>query len=206
MPGKGSMPAIPKVLATYTVSRPNQEVTMSRERMNRVWTGVLHVRRAPLVTLLAMAALFATTLTIQAQSATPPAGACGGAAGTATAGSSTPSAGQCVEIGMMDIYFTPNLVTIPANTPVTIMLPNKGATMHNFSITDHKNPDLPNLNISVDVNPGETKSVEINAQPGTYYFFCNVPGHEAAGMFGYLEVKPDATISASSATVTPRAG
>jgi uncharacterized cupredoxin-like copper-binding protein len=180
---------------------------MNRERTDWSWLQVLHVRRAPVVALLAIVALFVGTLNIQAQSATPPAGACAGAAGTPAAGSqSTPSAGQCVTITSHDIFFAPNLVTIPAKTDVTIMLPNEGSTMHNFSITDHKNPDLPNLNISVDINPGETKSVVVNAEPGTYYFFCDVPGHEQAGMFGYLQVQPDAAISAESATVTPRAG
>jgi uncharacterized cupredoxin-like copper-binding protein len=163
--------------------------------------------RVPVAALLVAVALVAGTLNIQAQSATPPAGACPTAAGTATVGSqATPSAEKRVTIVSHDIFFAPNLVTIPAKTDVTAVLTNEGVTMHNFSITDHKNPDLPNLNISVDINPGETKSVVVNAEPGTYYFFCNVPGHEPAGMFGYLQVEPDAAISAESATVTPRAG
>lgn len=180
---------------------------MRRERPDHARPQLFHVLQVPVIALLATVAMFAGTLNIHAQSATPPAGACAGAAGTATAGGqATPSAEKCVTLVSHDIFFAPNLVTIPAKTDVTVVLTNEGVTMHNFSITDHKNPDLPNLNISVDVNPGETKSVVVNAEPGTYYFFCNVPGHEAAGMFGYLQVEPDATISAESATVTPRAG
>src|SRR5262245_37499687 len=73
----------------------------------------------------------------------------------------TPVSGQtapkdCVVIGEFDIYFQPNLVTIPADTPVRVVLPNHGATAHNFSITDHGNPGLQNLNISVDTNAGQT--------------------------------------------------
>ena len=112
----------------------------------------------------------------------------------------------CVVIGEYDIYFKPNLVTIPADTPVRVVLPNHGATLHNFSITDHENPGLKNLNISVDTDPGKTSETTINAPEGTYYFFCNQPGHEQAGMFGYLDVKKDAQITTSAATVTPRAG
>jgi nitrite reductase (NO-forming) len=173
------------------------------------WPLVVCLRRAIALSVLVLLSSLAWVFDGGAQSSTPPAGgaACVGAAGTATAATqSTPSAGQCVTITSHDIYFSPNLVTIPANTPVTIMLPNEGVTLHNFSITDHRNPDLPNLNIDVDINAGDTQSTEVNADPGAYYFYCNVPGHEAAGMFGYLQVEPDASISAESATVTPRAG
>ena len=125
-------------------------------------------------------------------------------AATPTSGQTTPK--DCVVIGEYDIYFQPNLVTIPADTPVRIVLPNHGATAHNFSITDHGNPGLKNLNISVDIQPGETKTVTVNAPAGSYYFFCDQPGHEQAGMRGYLIVEAGAEISGEEATVTPRAG
>jgi uncharacterized cupredoxin-like copper-binding protein len=92
-------------------------------------------------------------------------------------------------ITMVDIAFKQKEFTIPANTDVTVTLDNTGATMHNFSITDHNNSGVKNLNISVDVQPGETKTVTINAPAGDYYYFCNVPGHEAAGMYGTMHVK-----------------
>jgi cytochrome c oxidase subunit II len=130
----------------------------------------------------------------------PTAEASPGASPAATTG------GQTAEIGMYDINFNPNVITIPADTPVPITITNHGVTMHNFSITDHKNPNVTNLNISVNVNPGETKTVTVNAPAGTYYFYCDVPGHEAAGMFGYLEVKAGAAISTAEETVTPPAG
>ena len=79
--------------------------------------------------------------------------------------------------------------TIPADKDVKIILPNKGATLHNFSITDHKNENLPFDPIDVDIDPGATEEVTIKAPAGEYYFFCNVPGHEAAGMHGILTVK-----------------
>jgi plastocyanin len=92
-------------------------------------------------------------------------------------------------IEMVDIAFKPNDVTIPANTDVTVTLKNTGALPHNFSITDKNNPNVPNLNISVDVQPGQSQTVTINAPAGDYYFFCNVSGHEAAGMYGTLHVQ-----------------
>ena len=138
----------------------------------------------------------------QSSSATATAESCPPA--TPTSGTSTPN--LCVEIGEYDIYFKPNLATIPADTAVRVVLVNHGATTHNFSITDHKNPGLKNLNISVNTEPGKTSETTINAPEGTYYFFCNQPGHEQAGMIGYLTVTKDAKITSSEATVTPRAG
>ena len=85
-----------------------------------------------------------------------------------------------VTIVSHDIYFEPNAVTIASGAPVTISLPNEGMAPHNFAIDA--------LDISVDLAPGETKSVEINAEPGEYEFYCNVPGHREAGMVGVLTV------------------
>ena len=53
-------------------------------------------------------------------------------------------------------------------------------TLHNFSIDE--------LDIDVDIAPGATEEVVINAPAGTYEFYCNVPGHKAAGMLGTLTV------------------
>ena len=103
----------------------------------------------------------------------------------------TPSAAgnSALTLEMVDIAFNPTDLTIPANQDVVVTLTNNGAAAHNFSITDHENPNVANLNISVDVAAGETTTVTINAPAGDYYFFCNVAGHEAAGMHGTLHVQ-----------------
>jgi uncharacterized cupredoxin-like copper-binding protein len=168
-------------------------------------------RQGTLATVTGLAlSLVAVALVARAQPATPAAAGCPAAtpapspvatvaATSAAMPNATPVAERCVTIGMYDIYFQPKQVTIPANTPVTIVLANKGAAPHNFSITDHENRGVPNLNVSVDVQPGEVKEVTIQAPPGTYYFFCNVPGHEQAGMTGHLEVKVGAAIATGTA-------
>jgi mono/diheme cytochrome c family protein len=48
------------------------------------------------------------------------------------------------------------------------------------------------LNIPADptgVGTGGTSKVSANLKPGTYEFYCSVPGHEAGGMKGTLTVK-----------------
>jgi nitrite reductase (NO-forming) len=111
--------------------------------------------------------------------------------GAATpAGGATSAAGAAEDtLEMVDIDFNPNEFTIPANTDVTIHLPNNGQILHNLSIDDHNNPDVPNLGVDVDVEAGQSEDVTINAPAGDYYFYCNVPGHEAAGMFGTMHVE-----------------
>jgi outer membrane protein assembly factor BamB/S1-C subfamily serine protease/plastocyanin len=80
-----------------------------------------------------------------------------------------------------DIYFDPKAISIPAHTDVNISLPNEGVTLHNFAIDE--------FGINVDIPPGETKEVVINAPAGTYEYYCDIPGHKAAGMVGTLTIE-----------------
>jgi len=119
---------------------------------------------------------------VDATAATPAAGATPDAGGQeqAAAGAGA-GAGQTTEVTSQDIFFEPKELSIPANTDVTVSLPNKGTTAHNFSIDE--------LGISVDIAPGATEQTVINAPAGTYEYYCNVPGHKPAGMVGTLTVQ-----------------
>jgi uncharacterized cupredoxin-like copper-binding protein len=102
------------------------------------------------------------------------------ASATAAPAEGTAAAGQTVTMEAGDFYFKPKDVTIPANTPVTFKITNVAQIPHNFSID--------NLAISVALPPGKTTDVLVNAPKGTYQFYCNLPGHRAAGMEGTLTV------------------
>ena len=102
-------------------------------------------------------------------------------AATAEAAGEAPAAASAVTVTSFDIYYEPKEITIPANTDVTITLPNDGVSSHDFSIDA--------LNVSVALPPGETQTVVINAAPGSYEYYCNVPGHKEAGMVGTLIVE-----------------
>ncbi|MDQ3542168.1 MAG: PQQ-dependent sugar dehydrogenase [Chloroflexota bacterium] len=97
----------------------------------------------------------------------------------AAAASGAPA--EAVTINAVDIAWDPNQMTIPANTDVTISIPNLGASLHTFVI--------PELGIDVEMASGQTGTVSINAPAGSYAFICDVPGHEAAGMVGTLTVE-----------------
>lgn len=84
-------------------------------------------------------------------------------------------------IGLLDIYYAPVELSIPANEDVTIALPNYGEATHNLTIEA--------LDVSVDVSPGEIGEVTVNASAGDYAYFCAVPGHRSGGMVGLLVVQ-----------------
>jgi uncharacterized cupredoxin-like copper-binding protein len=92
------------------------------------------------------------------------------------------AAAEDVTVEMVDIDFNPNEFTIPAETEVTVRLPNQGASVHNF----HIDP----LDIhSEDVDPGDETTVTINAEAGDYEYYCSIPGHREAGMVGTVHVE-----------------
>ncbi len=122
----------------------------------------------------------------QAPEATPPGGAGEGIGGTPVGDASpvaeVPGAQFTVEMGRpSEFAFNPSQLTIPANTPVTVAVPNYGQAAHNFTI--------PALGISVTAESGQTGQTTINAPAGTYEYICNIPGHSEAGMVGTLIVQ-----------------
>ena len=113
---------------------------------------------------------------------------------TPAADGEAPAAAMTFEVVSYDIYFEPAELTIPANTDVTVALPNNGAAPHNFSIDE--------LGIDVDIAPGATEETVINAPAGEYEFYCAVPGHKEAGMVGTLIVSEDAAAAPAGAPAT----
>lgn len=89
---------------------------------------------------------------------------------------------QTVTIEALDILFSPRAITIPAHTPVNLRIVNNGVAPHQLSVNDL------DLHSPV-VMAGESVTITINAAPGTYGFYCGVPGHRQAGMGGILTVQ-----------------
>jgi mono/diheme cytochrome c family protein len=89
------------------------------------------------------------------------------------------------------LAYATNKATASAG-PVTIEMPNMSGISHNIAIesgTGGATPaGKPLLGHSQFVTKG-TASVTVNLKPGSYTFFCEAPGHRAAGMWGTLTVK-----------------
>ena len=64
---------------------------------------------------------------------------------------------------------------------------NMSGVAHNLAIQSGTGP-TGGARADADRASGTTRS-RVNLKPGTYTFFCQVPGHRAAGMSGTLTVK-----------------
>jgi plastocyanin/mono/diheme cytochrome c family protein len=64
---------------------------------------------------------------------------------------------------------------------VTISMPNKAPIQHNIALKGDGAGPI--------VGSGGDSRFTATVKPGTYEFYCQVPGHEAAGMKGTLTVK-----------------
>ncbi len=101
-------------------------------------------------------------------------------------GSSTTTTdeGVTITVSLLDtMSFEPSSITVAPGDEVTVILSNKGTLPHNFTIEG--------LGVSVDVAPGETSETTFTAptSPGEHKIYCNVLGHEGAGMVGSFTVQ-----------------
>ena len=107
---------------------------------------------------------------------TTPAGGGGAAGGGSTVDISTPSGS--------DLAFDQKSVSAKAGN-VTIDFDNKQPLQHDVAVADSSGKVLGQTDL---VSSG-TANATVDLQPGTYTFYCTVPGHREAGMQGTLTVK-----------------
>ena len=87
-------------------------------------------------------------------------------------------------VGTDTLAFEPAELTAAAGT-VTVELTSETAVDHTFVIEELGDVEV------VAAGPGETATGEVELEPGSYTFYCDVPGHREAGMEGTLLVVPD---------------
>ena len=95
----------------------------------------------------------------------------------------TGTASQTVSITATDFAFSPSTVTVDAPGTYTFELTNDGATDHAIEIEGQGSEER-----SDTVSPGESASVTIDLQSGTYEMYCPIDGHKAQGMEGEITV------------------
>jgi plastocyanin len=83
-----------------------------------------------------------------------------------------------------EIAFTSTSATAKAGN-VTIEFNNPQALPHDVRIEDAQGEDLG----GTEQISESSASASVNLKPGTYTFYCSVPGHREAGMEGTLTVK-----------------
>ncbi|MEA2172025.1 MAG: hypothetical protein QOF76_5325 [Solirubrobacteraceae bacterium] len=82
------------------------------------------------------------------------------------------------------LAFTEDSLTAKAGT-VKITFNNKAPVPHNVAIRQGTGQPI----VETKTISGATATAETKLDPGTYEFYCAVPGHEQAGMKGTLTVK-----------------
>ena len=80
------------------------------------------------------------------------------------------------------LSYTSDKASSPAGS-VKFVMPNKSPIQHNIALKG------PVTGAGPIVGSGGTSSFTATLKPGTYEFYCEVPGHEAGGMKGTLTVK-----------------
>jgi len=86
-----------------------------------------------------------------------------------------------VTIDAYDVYFSPNSVKAPAGK-LTIDYKELGSQQHTLVIDGVKNFKLA-------VGPSaKSDSGTVDLAPGSYTFYCTIPGHRAQGMQGTITV------------------
>jgi plastocyanin len=79
-----------------------------------------------------------------------------------------------------------NKTSLTANAgEVSIAMTNMSPLGHNVTVESSSGKILG----AVPTFQGGTKTLKLNLKPGTYKFFCSVPGHRMAGMEGTLSIK-----------------
>lgn len=88
-----------------------------------------------------------------------------------------------IEVAALDFRFQPSELRVKSGQNVNIALANRGAIIHDITI--------PALRFSLVAQPGQRVIAGLAAaRPGTYEFYCSVPGHREAGQVGRLIVTP----------------
>lgn len=100
----------------------------------------------------------------------------GGAGGT----TDPATAKNTVTVVAGDMFFEPAELSIGAGS-IAIELVNDGAIVHNLVIEQTGTK-------VVEAQGGASNTGTVTLEPGTYTFYCDIPGHRQAGMEGTLEV------------------
>jgi len=117
-----------------------------------------------------------TAASTPASTSSTAAGGGGAKGGSSTVDISTPSGGS--------LAYDQKSVSAKAGS-VTVDFNNQQPLQHDVAIADSSGKILGQTDL---VSSG-TANTTVQLQPGTYTFYCTVPGHREAGMQGTLTVK-----------------
>lgn len=128
------------------------------------------------------AATSSTTATAATTTATTATTATGTTTGTSTAKAAGGATKLVVEADPNgQIAFVQKTLSAKAGK-ITLELKNASPVPHNLAVEGASG-------VSNTVSDGKTADLTVTLKPGTYTYYCTVPGHRQAGMTGTLTVK-----------------
>ena len=110
-------------------------------------------------------------------------GACGGGSDDekSEAGGTEAPAGPKIDVVGKEFSYDPDKLTLKAGEGSTVVLRNTGSIEHDITVDGAK------FKLTVPGNNERQKVLKVD-KPGTYEFYCSLPGHKSAGMKGELTV------------------
>jgi len=131
----------------------------------------------------------ATTTQSSPATSTAATSASGGGATTQTSSSTTTSGGGStaattvlnIQASASELAYVPNTLSAPAGR-ITIRMTNPSQLQHSIALA------VSGVQPGPVVGNGGVSEVVATLTPGTYTFYCTVPGHRQAGMTGTLTV------------------
>jgi plastocyanin len=106
--------------------------------------------------------------------------ACGPGGGSTGGGGGN---AQNVTITATEFKYDPGTITATAGQTINVTLKNTGSVVHTFVM------DNPKVLITAQPGQSATGTFTAPSTAGSYKFYCDQPGHEAAGMTGTVTVK-----------------
>jgi plastocyanin len=86
-----------------------------------------------------------------------------------------------LKITAKEFVFAPKTLTAAAG-PVQFLVTNTGVVEHSFVSDVLKVKSGP-------IKPGQTMAITATTKPGTYKFYCDIPGHKELGMVVTITAK-----------------
>jgi len=153
----------------------------------------IHLQRGTATPLLGLALIALAGCGSSSSSSTPSAAAPASAATTASSAASTPSstggtsAAQTLSVAANpegQLRYSTTSLAAKAGS-VSINFTNTAPLAHNLTIASASGAVLG----ATPTFQGGSNTLSLNLKPGTYTFYCSVPGHRQAGMEGKLVVQ-----------------
>ena len=106
----------------------------------------------------------------------------GGAQGGGGGGGGASGGGQTIQVAALDFHFHPADLEVNPGA-VSIELRNDGQAPHAIEVEGNGVEKE-----SATIGPGESTTLDLDLDQGTYEIYCPVDGHKARGMVGTLTV------------------